>query len=42
MDNQLVPQEILDALNAPPMNPPITPNMLIWIKNTAETVNGQT
>lgn len=33
MDNQLVSQEVLDALNAPPEPRPLTPNRLIFIKN---------
>ena len=36
MDNQLVSQEVLDALNAPLEPRPLTPNMLIWIKNTQQ------
>lgn len=36
MEEQLVPQEILDALNAPPSPPPVTPHKLIWEKTQAE------
>ena len=36
MDDQLVSQEILDALNVPPEPRPSTPNVLIWIKNTQQ------
>lgn len=36
MDNQLVSQEVLDALNAPPEPRPLTPNMLIWLKSQQE------
>ena len=33
MDDQLVSQEVLDALNAPPEPRHLTPNMLIWLKS---------
>jgi hypothetical protein len=33
MENQLVSQEVLDALNAPPEPRPLTPNVLIWLKS---------
>jgi hypothetical protein len=36
MDNQLVSQEVLDALNAPPEPRPLTPNRLILIKNAQQ------
>jgi hypothetical protein len=37
MNNQVfVSQEILDALNAPPVDPPVTFNKLIWIKNAQQ------
>jgi len=36
MEEQLVSQEVLDAMNAPPAPPPKTPNTLIWEKAQAE------
>lgn len=36
MDNQLVPQEILDALNEASYIEVVTPNKLIWMKSQEE------